>query len=152
MQDKVPDLVSRPRGVLSRREAGAGFALAAVLPTSGTFSQPAQAQAPSAPVLDLTAATALVMVEDRGCPYCARFDAETRDAYVNSPEGRLAPLVRRRRGDASIAFLERVVYSPTFVLLVGGREIGRAVGYQGSELFWMEIAGLMRKAQLPGAG
>ena len=94
----------------------------------------------------------LLMVEDRGCPYCAKFDAETRGSYVNSAEGKLAPLVRRRRGDPEIAFLERVVYSPTFVLLVEGREVGRAIGYQGSELFWMEIASLMRKAGLQGTG
>ena len=101
---------------------------------------------------DLAKATVLLMVEDRGCPYCARFDAEARDSYVNSAEGRLAPLVRRRRGDPAIARLERIVYSPTFVLLVEGREVGRTVGYQGADLFWMEIASLMRKAGLQGAG
>ena len=101
---------------------------------------------------DVTRGTLLLMIEDQGCPYCARFDAEARDSYVNSAEGRLAPLVRRRRGDASIAFLERVVYSPTFVLLVEGREVARTIGYQGAELFWMEIARLMRKAGLPRAG
>ena len=101
---------------------------------------------------DVTKGTLLLMVEDRGCPYCLRFDAEARDSYINSAEGRLAPLVRRRRGDGSIAFLQRVVYSPTFVLLVEGREVGRAVGYQGAELFWMEIARLMREAGLQTAG
>lgn len=98
--------------------------------------------------LDLRTATALVMVEDRGCPFCQRFDEESRSAYENSAEGRVAPLVRRMRGHPEIAFLERVVYSPTFVLLVEGREVGRALGYQGADLFWMEIAGLMRKSGL----
>lgn len=105
-----------------------------------------------AEALDLAKATVLVMIEDRGCPYCARFDAEARDSYVKSREGLMAPLVRYRRGDPAIAFLERIVYSPTFVLLVEGREVGRAVGYQGAELFWMEIAGLMAKAGLREAG
>ena len=98
--------------------------------------------------LDLRSSTALVMIEDRGCPYCQRFDAESRSSYENSAEGHLVPLVRRFRGDPEIAFLERVVYSPTFVLLVEGREVGRALGYQGSDLFWMEIAGLMRRSGL----
>lgn len=101
---------------------------------------------------ELSKGTLLLMIEDRGCPYCAKFDAETRAGYVNSAEGKLAPLVRRRRGDPEIAFIQRVVYSPTFVLLVNGREVGRTVGYQGSELFWMEIANLMRMAGLRGAG
>lgn len=101
---------------------------------------------------ELAKGTLLLMIEDRGCPYCAKFDAETRQAYVNSAEGKVAPLVRRRRGDPEIAFIERVVYSPTFVLLVEGREVGRAVGYQGGELFWMEIASLMRRAGLRGTG
>ena len=101
---------------------------------------------------ELSKGTLLLMIEDRGCPYCTKFDAETRAGYVNSAEGKLAPLVRRRRGDPEIAFIQRVVYSPTFVLLVNGREVGRTVGYQGSELFWMEIANLMRMAGLRGAG
>lgn len=94
----------------------------------------------------LAAATALVMVEDAGCPYCARFDRETRESYERSAEGRFAPLIRRRRASADIGFIKNVVYSPTFVLLVEGREVGRIVGYQGQELFWMEMAVLMRKA------
>lgn len=95
---------------------------------------------------ELSKATALIMIEDRGCPYCARFDAEVRSGYERSPEGRFAPLVRRLRGAEDVAFLKGVVYSPTFVLLVEGREAGRIVGYQGAELFWMEMAGLMKKA------
>lgn len=95
---------------------------------------------------ELSSATALIMIEDAGCPYCARFDAEVRDGYVKSPEGTFAPLVRRPRRAADVAFLKGIVYSPTFVLLVEGREVGRIVGYQGSELFWMELAGLMQKA------
>ena len=101
---------------------------------------------------DLRLATALIMIEDRGCRYCVRFDAEARPSYENSPEGRFAPLVRRPRSAPDVRFLSEVVYSPTFILLVEGREIGRVVGYQGADLFWMEMAGLMRKAGFrPGA-
>ena len=103
--------------------------------------------------VDLRRATVLVMVEERGCPYCRRFDDETRASYVNSPEGRLAPLVRRARGSPELAFLDRLAYSPTFVLLVQGREVGRIVGYRGPDLFWMEMAGLFARSGLAvGAG
>ena len=98
---------------------------------------------------ELARATALILIEDRGCSYCARFDAEVRPGYEKSAEGRFAPLVRRLRTAADVAFIKDIVYSPTFILLVEGREIGRVIGYQGADLFWMEIAGLMRKAGFP---
>ena len=148
-------------GFWSRRRVLAGGARAACFGVVAGVSvgmNPAAGQSPPAagtPDLktpDLRKITALVMVEDRGCPYCARFDAEARDSYVNSPEGKLAPLLRYRRGDPAIAFIERVVYSPTFILLVEGREAARATGYIGAELFWMEIARLMQTAGLKTGG
>ncbi len=148
-------------GFWSRRRALAGamrLSLLGLMAASSVSIAPATAQAQSGPAKpdtvrpDLAKITALVMIEDRGCPYCARFDAEARESYVNSPEGKLAPLVRFRRGDPAIAFIERVVYSPTFVLLVGGREVARATGYMGAELFWMEITRLMQTAGLKTSG
>jgi hypothetical protein len=103
-----------------------------------------QSAAPAPAPFDVTAAPAvLVMIRDPGCPYCVRFEREAAPGYSASEDGKLAPLVRRYRHDADIAFIPRVVYSPTFVMLVRGREIGRIVGYGGSDIFWMQIAGLM---------
>ena len=147
---------SAGRGFLSRRQAVVGAlrpALLAIFASSCFGTGPAAGQSP--PELGKTGLgniTALVMIWDLGCPYCARFDAEARESYVNSPEGKLAPLVRVRRGDPAIAFIERVVYSPTFVLLVDGREVARATGYMGAELFWMEIARLMLAAGFKTTG
>lgn len=93
-----------------------------------------------------TAAVVLVMVEDPGCPYCARWTAEIEPGYVRSAEGRFAPLVRRLRDAPDIAFLRNIVYSPTFVVLKSGVEVGRIVGYSGPDLFWMQIADLLAKA------
>lgn len=101
---------------------------------------------------DLARATALLMIEDRGYPYCARFDAEVKDGYVRSAEGQRAPLVRRLRRSPDVAFLAGIAYSPTFVLLVEGREAGRHVGYPGADLFWMQLAGLLGQAGLSPAG
>lgn len=107
----------------------------------------ARAQQP-APEIDIaTAPAVLVMIADPGCPYCARWEREVAPGYIASDDGKLAPLVRRYRNAPDIAFIERVVFSPTFVLLVRGREIGRIVGYGGADLFWMQMAALIDDAR-----
>lgn len=94
--------------------------------------------------IDIAAAPAvLVMIGDPGCPYCARWEREVAPGYMASEDGKIAPLVRRDRHDRDIAFIPRVVFSPTFVMLVRGREVGRIVGYAGADLFWMQLAALM---------
>jgi hypothetical protein len=95
-----------------------------------------------------TAPAVLVMIGDPGCPYCARWEREVAPGYVASEDGKLAPLVRRDRHDRDIAFIERVVFSPTFVMLVHGREVGRIVGYGGADLFWMQLAALMEDVRI----
>jgi hypothetical protein len=122
------------------------FALALALLPAGVR---AQGGAPAAPPIDLaTAPAVLVMIGDPGCPYCARFEREVAPGYQASEDGHLAPLVRRDRRDADIAFIPRIVYSPTFIMLVRGREVGRIVGYAGVDLFWMQLAGLMSDVRL----
>jgi len=104
----------------------------------------AAAAQPAPPTLDITKAPAvLVMISDPGCPYCARWEREVAPGYLASEDSKIAPLVRRDRRAADIAFIERVVYSPTFVMLVRGREVGRIVGYGGADLFWMQLAAIM---------
>lgn len=103
--------------------------------------------APFAAPRDLASAPAvLVMVHDPGCSYCARWEAEVEHSYSLSQEGKFAPLVKRLRGHPDIASFKKIVYSPTFVVLAYGLEVGRIVGYQGSDLFWMELEPLMVKA------
>lgn len=92
----------------------------------------------------------LVMIEEPGCSFCLRWERDVEPGYVRSEEGRIAPLVKRMRGDPSIADIPRVVYTPTFVLLRGGDEVGRIVGYAGADLFWWQLGELMRKLE-PGS-
>jgi hypothetical protein len=92
--------------------------------------------------------TALVMFELAGCPHCQRFLAEIGPIYPKTAEGRRAPLVRvdmSRPRPAEFAFVEFVVFSPTFVLVHDGREIGRIVGYGGDESFWSQLGVLVGK-------
>lgn len=88
---------------------------------------------------------ALVMVEEPGCAYCARWHAEVGPAYANSAEGRYAPLRRVRIGAADIGHLKGLRYTPTFVLVDGEREIGRITGYPGADFFWGLLADMLAK-------
>ena len=90
--------------------------------------------------------TVLVMVDDAGCVYCAKWDREVRSGYEASAEGRFAPLERWRIGSRELSGLGRLSYTPTFVLIVGGKEAGRIIGYAGQDFFWGEIDRLYAKA------
>jgi thioredoxin-related protein len=98
------------------------------------------------------AAAELVMFEAAGCPYCARWNRDVAPIYPKTVEGKRAPL---RRVDiaaprpADLAAIGGVVYTPTFVLMDGGREIGRIVGYGGDEIFWSLLTDLVAKLDLP---
>ncbi|MBF9033099.1 hypothetical protein HKCCE2091_02515 [Rhodobacterales bacterium HKCCE2091] len=80
----------------------------------------------------------LVMVEEAGCIYCARWNAEIAPEYPVTPEGRFAPLRRVDLHDLpdDVAFASRPVFTPTFVLVEDGAEIGRLEGYAGEDFFW----------------
>ncbi|MEQ1647686.1 MAG: thioredoxin fold domain-containing protein [Hyphomicrobiaceae bacterium] len=90
--------------------------------------------------------TVLIMVDDPGCIYCLKWEREVEGSYRNSAEGSFAPVEKRRKGHADLAGLTGLNYTPTFVLLRHGAEIGRIVGYAGSDWFWGEIEPLFRKA------
>jgi thioredoxin-related protein len=84
-------------------------------------------------------AAELVMFEQKGCPWCAVFDREVAAIYAKTPEGARAPL---RRVDIAkplprdLAFIRAERMTPVFVLIDGGREIGRIRGYPGEDHFW----------------
>jgi hypothetical protein len=81
----------------------------------------------------------LMMVEEPGCLYCARWFAEVGDAYALTAEGRVAPLLRtqlRETLPVGIALVRPALFTPTFVLLNDGAEVGRIEGYPGEDFFW----------------
>jgi hypothetical protein len=90
--------------------------------------------------------TVLVMVDDRGCVYCVKWDRDVSASYQASEEGRFAPLERRRKGHPDLTGLPGLAYTPTFVLIADGQEVGRIVGYGGEDHFWGELDRLMRRA------
>ncbi|WP_417247816.1 hypothetical protein [Celeribacter sp.] len=117
---------------LSRLLTAATFALAA---TAATFTPAARADN-------------LIMVEQDGCAYCARWNAEIAPIYPKTPEGAFAPLrridLRGERPD-DLSFETALVVTPTFVLVDDdGAERARIEGYGGDELFWAMLTVVLR--------
>lgn len=86
----------------------------------------------------------LLMVEQPGCRFCRMFDAEIGLSYEANAEARFAPLTRVRRGAREIADFAPVVYTPTFIVVRGGQEIGRISGYPGPAYFWSELREILQ--------
>ena len=98
-------------------------------------------------------AAELLMFEEKWCTWCERWNAEVGDVYARTEEGRRAPL---RRVDMhgefpkDIRLSSRPQFTPTFVLVEDGREVGRIEGYPGEDFFWGLLNRLLTK--LPPAG
>ena len=110
------------------------------------FVMPAFALAFACLVAPAVGAAELVMMVQPGCPWCARFDAEIAPAWPNTEEGRRAPLRRvdiTRPWPDDLKDVARERFTPTFVLIDEGREIGRLRGYPGDEFFWYRIGELL---------
>lgn len=91
----------------------------------------------------------LLMVEQHGCIYCLTWDREVGDAYDVTPEGRAAPLIRVQLRDplpAGVVLDRPAVFTPTFVLLDDGREIGRIEGYPGEDFFYARLGQMLAAA------
>ena len=90
-------------------------------------------------------AARLVMVEQEGCYWCAQWNKEIAPIYPKTPEGRRAPLRRvdLRNLPNDIEFNSKPVFTPTFVLVEDGKELGRLEGYAGDEFFWFLLGNLL---------
>jgi len=99
-------------------------------------------------VAESRAETELVMFEQDGCHWCAVWFEEIGPIYPKTSEGRRAPL---RRVDIhapmpeDLAGIEESRFTPTFVLMHDGREIGRIRGYPGEDFFWGLLGQLVEK-------
>jgi hypothetical protein len=98
-----------------------------------------------------TADTYLLMAEESGCAWCAKWNAELGDIYPKTPEGRAAPLHRHdvRDGTTEADLTRRIHFTPTFILVHEGREVGRIEGYPGEDFFWGLLGSLFEKAGIP---
>jgi thioredoxin-related protein len=93
-------------------------------------------------------AAELVVFGNARCPYCLAWEREIGRTYAKTREAQQAPLRRIDIGERLPADLDRlkeVRVTPTFVLVEQGREIGRIVGYSGSQHFWPPLHRLLAK-------
>lgn len=96
-----------------------------------------------------TSGLRLLMFEDEDCTYCALWEREVGEVYARTAEGRTAPLARTNLDStepAGIFLSDPVRYTPTFVLLRDGREVGRITGYPGEAHFWGLLAVLLQRS------
>jgi len=107
-----------------------------------------------ASVAGMARAAELVLFESDTCEWCERFHKEVGPAYPKTAEAKCAPL---RRVDvhaprpADLAQIKGIVYTPTFVLVEDGRELGRLTGYPGEDFFWGLLDRDLRKLRTPCA-
>jgi len=90
----------------------------------------------------------LVMFEQKGCVWCQKFDREIAGAYDKTSEGKRVPLHRvdiAQPVPPELAFIKRERFTPVFVLVDDGREIGRIRGYPGDTFFWGLLANLIER-------
>lgn len=86
-----------------------------------------------------TEAAELLMYRRAGCPWCQAWDEAIGPAYPKSDLGQLLPL---RAVDLdhdpppAVALARPVRFTPTFVVVDEGREVGRIEGYPGEDFFW----------------
>lgn len=100
-------------------------------------------------------AAELIMFEQAGCVWCMRWNEEIGPAYANTEEGRIAPLRRvdiHRPLPDDLAGIRLERFTPTFVLVEDGEEIGRMRGYTGDEFFWFLLGEMIDKLEQPEAG
>jgi thioredoxin-related protein len=89
----------------------------------------------------------LVMFEQAACPWCERWEQEVGVVYNKTIEGKFAPLRRvdiHQETPDDLKDVNPGRFTPTFVLLEAGQEIGRIRGYPGESFFW-ELFGQMLK-------
>jgi len=85
------------------------------------------------------AAGGLWMFESPNCEWCEAWDRDVGTIYDKTKQGKKFPLHRIRLGTRipkTIAITRPIVYTPTFILVENGQEIGRITGYPGEDFFW----------------
>lgn len=105
--------------------------------------------------LAASAETVLVMVEEQGCVWCARWNEEISHIYPKTDEGKAAPLKRidiHAAVPEGMIFARGLNFTPTFVLMVDGQEVSRIEGYPGEDFFWGLLERMLLHANVDVTG
>lgn len=101
------------------------------------------------------AETTLLMFEEIGCPYCEQWRAEVGVVYAKTAEGKRAPIKIILLGDPlpeGVTIGIEPFYTPTFVLLDDGAEVGRIEGYPGEAFFYGMLERMLNNLDKQKAG
>ena len=93
----------------------------------------------------------LYMAEEEGCYWCGRWNKEIGGIYPNTQEGKSAPLRRydlHSEQPEGVELKMGVNFTPTFLLVSKGKEVGRIEGYPGEDFFWGLLGMLFEQADL----
>ena len=95
-----------------------------------------------------TFAAELIMVEAGGCHWCEVWDEEIGVVYHKTSAGKIAPLRRvdlHEKLPEDLSFLKQLAFSPTFIVVNKGVEVGRITGYPGESFFWAQLEIILKK-------
>lgn len=104
-----------------------------------------------ASAISALAETRLIMVEEEGCMWCARWNEEISAIYPKTAEGRTAPLQRvdiHAPLPGDLTFERALHFTPTFVLVVDGQETSRIEGYPGEDFFWGLLQQMLKRGNV----
>lgn len=84
------------------------------------------------------AAAELQMYRRAGCPWCLAWDRDIGPIYGKTDIGRQLPLrmIDLKGERPPVSLKGPIIFTPTFVLVEDGREVGRIEGYPGDGFFW----------------
>ena len=97
-------------------------------------------------------AAELLVFERDGCVWCQRWDRDVGSSYGKTAEAKVLPLRHvniDRQATFSVALASPVRYTPTFVVVDNGREIGRITGYINDDAFWGLLGTLVTRLEAP---
>ena len=94
----------------------------------------------------------LVMFESPECEWCEVWHEEVGIIYDKTIEAKTVPLLRMdidtpRKG--ALADIRPVMFTPTFVVMDNGIEIGRIMGYPGEDFFRGMLNEIISKVETP---
>lgn len=98
--------------------------------------------------ISISFAAELVMLEEDGCPWCKLWQEEVGGIYSKTEEGKLAPLRVVDIHDPlpdDLKFVVKGGFTPAFILIDNGKEIGRIRGYPGESFFWGMLSQMIDK-------
>ena len=81
----------------------------------------------------------LIMVTSEYCPYCQAWERDVGAVFNKSPYAAKLPLTRVEIGSKmpqNVVLKKPIIGTPTFLIILNGREIDRQRGYVDAEMFF----------------